>query len=42
VQHIGKILLVYKPNPEAHLIELKKMPRHRGKKPLSKKQLGSR
>jgi RNA-binding protein len=42
VQHIGKMLLVYKPNPEAHLIELKKMPRHRGKKPLSKKQLGSR
>jgi len=24
------------------LIELKKMPRHKGKKPLSKKQLGSR
>ena len=42
VQHIGKILVVYKPNPEAHLIELKKMPRHRGKKPLTKKQLGSR
>lgn len=42
VQHIGKILLVYKPNPEAHLIELKKMPRHRGRKPLSKKQLGNR
>jgi putative YhbY family RNA-binding protein len=42
VQHIGKILVVYKPSPEAHLIEIKKMPRHRGKKPLSKKQLGSR
>ena len=42
VQHIGKILVVYKPNPDAHLIELKKMPRHKGKKPLSKKQLGSR
>jgi putative YhbY family RNA-binding protein len=42
VQHIGKILVIYKPNPEAHLIELKKMPRHKGKKPLSKKQLGSR
>ena len=42
VQHIGKILVVYKPNPEAHLIELKKMPRHKGKKPLTKKQLGSR
>ncbi len=42
VQHIGKILVIYKPNPEAHQIELKKMPRHKGKKPLSKKQLGSR
>lgn len=42
VQHIGKILVVYKPSPDAHLIELKKMPRHKGKKPLSKKQLGSR
>ncbi len=42
VQHIGKILVVYKPNPEAHLIEIKQMPRHRGKKPLSKKQLGNR
>ena len=42
VQHIGKILVIYKPNPEAHLIEIKKMPRHRGKKPLTKKQLGSR
>ena len=42
VQHIGKILVIYKPNPEAHLIELKKMPRHRGKKPLTKKQLGNR
>ncbi|MGA9665311.1 MAG: YhbY family RNA-binding protein [Gallionella sp.] len=42
VQHIGKILVVYKPNPEAHLIEIKKMPRHKGKKPLTKKQLGNR
>jgi RNA-binding protein len=42
VQHIGKILVVYKPNPELHLIEIKKMPRHKGKKPLTKKQLGSR
>jgi hypothetical protein len=24
------------------LIEIKKMPRHKGKKPLTKKQLGSR
>jgi RNA-binding protein len=42
VQHIGKILVIYKPNPEAHRIELKKMPRHKGKKPLTKKQLGNR
>jgi RNA-binding protein len=42
VQHIGKILVVYKPNPEIHKIEIKKMPRHRGKKPLTKKQLGNR
>ena len=42
VQHIGKILVVYKPNPEARLIVIKKMPRHKGKKPLTKKQLGNR
>ena len=42
VQHIGKILVIYKPNPEKHRIEIKKMPRHRGKKPLTKKQLGNR
>ena len=42
VQHIGKILVVYLPNPDAGLIEIKKMPRHKGKKPLTKKQLGSR
>ena len=42
VQHIGKILVIYQPNPEKHKIELKKMPRHKGKKPLTKKQLGSR
>jgi len=42
VQHIGKILVVYQPNPDAHQIELKKMPRHKGRKPLSKKQLGAR
>ena len=42
VQHIGKILVVYQPNPDVHKIELRKMPRHKGKKPLSKKQLGSR
>ena len=42
IQHIGKILVVYRPNPEAHLIKIKAMPRHKGKKPLSKKQLGNR
>src|SRR4030067_1530251 len=41
VQHIGKILVVYQPNPEAHEIEIKKMPRHKGNT-LTKKQLGSR
>lgn len=41
VQHIGKILVIYQPNPEAHLPEIRKMPRHKGK-PLTKKQLGSR
>lgn len=42
VQRIGKILVVYQPNPDVNLVELKKMPRHKGKKPLTKKQLGSR
>ncbi|OGS95943.1 MAG: RNA-binding protein [Gallionellales bacterium RIFCSPLOWO2_02_FULL_57_47] len=42
VQHIGKTLVVYQPNPDAHKIEIRKMPRHKGKKPLTKKQLGSR
>ena len=42
VQHIGKILVIYQPNPDAHKIEIKKMPRHKGKKPLTKKQLGNR
>lgn len=41
VQHIGKILVVYLPNPDANKIEIKKMPRHKGKL-LTKKQLGSR
>lgn len=40
VQHIGKILVVYQPNPDAKQIEIKKMPRHKSK--LTKKQLGSR
>ena len=42
VQHIGKILVVYQPNPDAKKIEIRQMPRHRGKKPLTKKQLGNR
>ena len=42
IQHIGKILVVYLPNPEVHKIEIRQMPRHRGKKPLTKKQLGNR
>ena len=42
VQHIGKILVIYQPNPEKQQIALKQMPRHKGKKPLTKKQLGSR
>jgi len=42
VQHIGKILVVYLPNPDLHKIEIKKMPRHRGKKHLTKKQLVNR
>jgi len=41
VQHIGKILVIYQPNPEVHKIEIKKIPRHKGKR-LTKKQLGSR
>jgi len=42
VQHIGKILVIYQPNPEVHLPEIRKAPRHKGKKPLTKKQLGDR
>lgn len=42
VQHIGKILVIYRPNPDANKIEIRQMPRHRGKKPLTKKQLGNR
>jgi putative YhbY family RNA-binding protein len=42
VQHIGKILVVYLPNPDIHKIEIKKIPHHKGKKPLTKKQLGNR
>ena len=42
VQHIGKILVVYLPNPELNEIGIKKMPRHKGRKPLTKKQLSNR
>jgi RNA-binding protein len=42
VQHIGKIMVVYLPNPDAHKMEIRQMPRHKGKKPLTKKQLGNR
>ena len=42
VQHIGKTLVLYRPNPEKHLIEIRKVPRSRGKKPLPKKQLAAR
>jgi len=42
VQHIGKILVVYRPNPENALPAIKKVPQRKGKKPLTKKQLASR
>ena len=42
IQHIGRILVVYQPNPEVHKIQIRQMPQHKGKKPLSKKQLGNR
>jgi putative YhbY family RNA-binding protein len=42
IQHIGKILVIYQPNPDANTIEIRQMPRHKGKKPLTKKQLGNR
>ncbi len=42
VQHIGKILVVYRPKPDAEKIEIRQMPRHKGKRPLTKKQLGNR
>src|SRR5450756_866489 len=42
VQHIGKILVVYRPNPDGDSNELKKMPPHKGKKPLTNEQLGNR
>ncbi len=42
IQHIGKILVIYQPNPDANKMEIRQMPRHKGKKPLTKKQLGNR
>lgn len=42
VQHIGKLLIVYRPKPKAQEIEIKKAPTRKGKKPLTKKQLGNR
>ncbi len=42
VQHIGKMLVIYLPNPDANKIEIRKVPQKKGKKPLTKKQLGSR
>lgn len=42
VQHIGKLLVVYRPTPAAEKIEIKKAPARKGKKPLTKKQLGNR
>ncbi|MDX8379997.1 MAG: YhbY family RNA-binding protein [Gallionella sp.] len=42
IQHIGKILVVYKANPDKNNIVIRAMPRHKGKKPLTKKQLGNR
>jgi RNA-binding protein len=41
VQHIGKILVIYKPNPDLRLVELRKMPRRTGKGHLTKKQMGN-
>lgn len=42
VQHIGKILVVYRPNPEKALPAIRQLPQRKGKKPLTKKQLASR
>lgn len=42
IQHIGKILVIYKANPDKNNVEIRAMPRHKGKKPLTKKQLGNR
>lgn len=42
VQHIGKILVIYLPKPEAGQIELRKAPLRKGKRRLTKRQLGER
>ena len=42
VQHIGKVLVIYRPNPEKHRIEIKAAPAGKGKRKLTKKQLGNR
>jgi putative YhbY family RNA-binding protein len=42
VQHIGKLLVVYRPRPAAEKIEIKKAPARKGKNPLTKKQFGNR
>ncbi len=42
VQHIGKTLVIYLPKPEAELAGIRKVPSRKGKKPLTKRQLGER
>ena len=42
VQHIGKILVIYQPNPEAHLPKIRKAPAAKGKKKLTKKQMANK
>ena len=42
VQHIGKILVIYRPNPEKHRIEIRTAPESKGKRKLTKKQLANR
>ena len=42
VQHIGKALVLYRPNPDKHQIEIRKAPRSKGKRQLTKKQLAAR
>lgn len=42
VQHIGKILVIYQPNPDAQQAKIKAAPGRKGKKALTKRQLGNR